>query len=50
MGTRAGKSVSLDMKIWEAIEEYRSKNELRNTSVALEEIVRVLLKVKLNGK
>ena len=47
---RAGKSISLDMKVWEAIEEFRLKHGLRNTSVAIEEIIKNILKVKINGK
>ncbi len=45
---RAGRSVSLDTKVWEAVETYMNDNgeNLHDVSSALEDIVKKFLRVK----
>lgn len=45
---RAGRSVSLDTKVWEAVEGYMHDNGLKDVSSAVEDIARRFLKVKMN--
>jgi hypothetical protein len=39
MSVRSGKSVSLEIKYWQALEDYRRKKGLPSLSRALEEIL-----------
>lgn len=46
MMVKSGRSVSLDIKYWQALEEYRKKHGLPSISAALEHILEKALKVK----
>lgn len=41
---KSGKSVSLDIKIWTAIESFRKKNNISNVSSAIEALLEKKLK------
>lgn len=41
---KSGKSVSLDLAIWLAIENYRKKNNIRDVSAAVEALLKKALK------
>lgn len=44
---RAGRSVSLDTKVWQAVEDYKNQNGFADVSAAVEDIVKKFLKVKI---
>lgn len=41
---KSGKSISLDLKVWMAVESFRQKSGIRDVSSAVEELLRRKLK------